>query len=377
MKQTKTLNLSVLLPCIIYLLFASTVFLLNVKGISKDSNNISSQSTELIKEIDQTTNTLPQKPDPEGNREQWDSWRAQDFEVRKHRIMVIEKLEKENLPEDKLKPYIVMKIDDIESCFYYARLGEANRYEAKLYHMMNEGSPLTKTLATELFWSLNIYHVNTHLMHLSEVDMQQIADFELSRKQQLEAGRLLARAIRSGMISWDSKAKWSTWILENINPKGEGYEWVVAKNRRVPSEGKVFEFGGKDLNGKHIDSKQLKGKVVLLDFWAFWCGHCLAQMPDLKELNEKYYSKGLRIVGVFNDYRIDQLKEYVRKYEIDWPQLVEETANKSSFVHPLAKRYGFTGLPWYMLIDRDGRLAETSVRLEYLKPKILELLGHK
>jgi len=377
MKQKSIFNSSVLLPCIMCQLIASTVCLANAKGICKDPNNISLQYTELMKEIDQITNTLPERPGPEANQEQWDSWRGRDYEARKHRIMVVEKLEKENLPAEKLRPYIKMKIEDIENCFYYARLGEANQFEAKLYSMMDEGSPLAKTLATELFWSLNIYHVNTHLMHLSEVDVQQIADFELSRKNQSEAGRLLAGAIKMGNLSKNSKAKWSNWILENMRPGTEGYELVIAKNRKKSSIGNIFKFSGKCLNGKELNSEQLQGKVVVLDFWAFWCGFCLADIPDLKELNKKYYSQGLRIIGVFNDYHIDQLKEYVCKHEIDWPQLVEQTANKSSFMHPLAKKYGITGLPCYLLIDRKGRLVKISGRSEHLKPQILELLGHK
>ena len=351
--------------------------LAKAKHICNDYNNVSLQCKELIEEIDQLTNTLPERPDPNANLEQWTSWKARDCETRKHRIVAIEKLEKENLLAETLKPYIEMKLEDIEKCFYYARLGEANWFEGKLYSMMEEGSPLEKYLATELFWSLNIYHVNTHSMHLSEVDIQQIADFELSRKTQPEAGRLLAGAIRSGGLSLDSKAKWSTWILQNVNSNGEGYKWVVAKNQTTSNIGKVFQFAGKCIDGKELYSEQLKGNVVLLDFWAFWCGYCLAEIPDLKELNKKYYNQGLRIIGVFNDYHIEQLKEYVCKHKINWPQLVEQNANESSFMHPLAKRCGFTGLPRYLLLDRDGKLAATSVRLEHLEPRILELLGRK
>jgi len=376
MEQENKLKLSVLLVVIICLIITSSVCLSDAEDNRKDPNNISPHRAELIKEIERITNTLPERPGPETNQEQYDKWKAGDFKVRKHRIAVIEKLEKEKLSAEKLRPYIEMKIEDIERCFYYARLGEANWFEGKLYSMMDEGSPLAKTLATELFWSLNIYHANTHLMHLSEVDMQQIADFELSRKNQPEAGRLLAMAIRMGRPSRDAKVKWSTWILDKMHPESEGYRRIAAREERKSSIGKIFKFSGKDLNGKELNSEQLKGKVVLLDFWAFWCGHCLAEVPNLKELNEKYYGQGLRIIGVFNDYRIDQLKEYVQKHGITWPQLVEQSANKSSFMHPLAQRCGFTALPRYMLIDRDGKLEKTGGRTEQMKPEILKLLAH-
>lgn len=57
----------------------------------------------------------------------------------------------------------------------------------------------------------------------------------------------------------------------------------------------------------------------------------------MKELNDKYYDKGLRIIGIFNDYRINMLPEYLEKNKITWPQLVDKKADKKSYMHPLSK----------------------------------------
>lgn len=348
----------------------SCICLSNSKSDSDTSKTAASQSEKLIEQI---TKSLPEKPGAEGTDQEWKIWRAKDIELRKKRIEVIEQLEKENLSDEQIKPYLVMKIDDLETCFYYA-CNEANKFEGKFWKMMDEGSRLAKTLATELHWSLNIWHVNTHLMHISDADMQQIADFEISRKDQPEAGRLMAKAIRLGRLNAEAKSRWETWVLENMPAESQGYQLIAAMNRLKTSMGKLFEFKGKDLHGKVVSSKRLKGKVVLLDFWAFWCGFCLTEIPQLKELNELYYDKGLRIIGVFNDYRIDQLKEYVEKNRINWPQLVERTANKSSYMHPLAKKHAISGLPRYLLIGRSGKLRKQHVRVAPLKPLIIELL---
>jgi len=350
--------------------FGSSICLSNSKSDSNTSKTAASQSEKLIEQI---TKSLPEKPGVEATDQEWEIWRAKDIELRKKRIEVIEQLEKENLSDEQIKPYLLMKIDDLETCFYYAR-NEANKFESKFWKMMDEGSHLAKTLATELHWSLNIWHVNTHLMHLSDADMQQIADFEISRKDQPEAGRLMAKAIRLGHLNPEAKSEWATWVLENMPAESQGYQLVAAMNRLKTSMGKLFEFKSEDLHGKVVSSKRLKGKVVLLDFWAFWCGFCLTEIPQLKELNELYYDKGLRIIGVFNDYRIDQLKEYVEKNRINWPQLVERTANKSSYIHPLAKKYAITALPRYLLIGRSGKLIKQHVRVAPLKPLITELL---
>jgi len=351
-------------------------------GAESDSNTVTdvnspAHSSTLISEINQIANNLPDRPNPDGNEEQWDDWRGVDYEARTKRIAIIEELERENLSPKAMEPYIRIKMQDIRTCFYYTRLGEANRFEGKIYRMMDANSPLEKMLSTELFWSLNIHHVNTHLMHLSETDMQQIADFELSRKEQPEAGRLLAEAIRLGGLSRDAAMQWSTWILDNTHPESEGCKWVTANRLMKSSLGNTFSFTGRDMNGKEVNSEQFKGKVVLLDFWAFWCGHCLAEMPDLKKVKQEYHDQGLTIIGVFNDYRVDELREYAHKHAMDWPQLVEPTATKSEFMHPLARKYGLTGLPCYMLIDRGGKLVSTGMRVEEMKPKLVELLEHK
>ena len=358
-------------------LTGQSIGLSNSNSDGKGSKDAVSRSKKLIEQVRRLTDSLPDRPGPEVKQEEWEIWKAEDDKLRKKRIGIIEELEKENLSDEQLKPYLEMKIDDIKTCFYYARLGEANKFEGKLYTMMEEGSPLSKTLATELFWSLNIYHVNTHEMTLSDADMQKIADFEISRKDQPEAGRLIAKAIKSGGFSLEAKSKWATWILENMPGESEGYESVAARNRLKAGFGKLFEFRTENVKGKVIDSESYKGKVVLLDFWAFWCGHCLAQMPYLKELNDDYYEKGLRIIGVFNDHHIDELKKYVKKNQISWPQLVDHTANKSSYMHPLAEEYNIKALPCYLLIGRDGKLRESGLRVELLKPAILKLLAQE
>jgi len=364
--------LGLVLVILLYGLVSRNTRLAKSDGDCETTESTTSRCKKLIEQIEHLTQSLPEKPESEAKDEDWDTWRARNYELLKKRIGLIEKLEKEKLSDEELKPYLEMKFDDIKTCFYYAR-GKANRFESKLYSVMDEGSPLAKTLATELFWSLNIYHVNTHLMRLSEADVQEIADFELSRKNQPEAGRLMATAVRMGRLK-DDKVKWSTWVLENMPPESEGYKLVAARNKQTSDIGKQLEFKAEDINGNIIDSEKLKGKVVLLDFWAFWCGFCLAEMPDLNELHENYYDKGLRVIGVFNDYRFDQLKEYVEKNNIAWPQLVDYNANKSSFMHPLAQRYGFKALPRYMLVDKDGTLKKFGVRVEHLRPLLIELL---
>ena len=214
-------------------------------------------------------------------------------------------------------------------------------------------------------------------MSISQKDMQKIADFELDRKDAPEAGRLLAKAIYLGHPTKEMEIKWKTWILGNMGEESEGYQTIIARSRRKSGLGKPFTFESKDLNGITITSKDYLGKVVLIDYWGLWCGFCLQEIPEIKKLKVKYYDKGLRVVGVFNDCRFDALKEYVKENSINWPQLIEPTATEVISMHPLANKYGITALPIYMLIDKEGKLVKMALRVEHLKSKIEALLQNK
>lgn len=212
-------------------------------------------------------------------------------------------------------------------------------------------------------------------MSISEADLQQIADFELSRKDTPEAGRLLARAIKMARPNYAAKVKWSTWITDNMPPESDGYKLITAINRRKSDIGKQFTFKAVDLNGNVITEESFKDKVVLVDYWALWCGFCLQEVPKIKQLQDKYHDKGLRILGVFNDHRIDALKDYLKEKQISWTQLINPKATKTDLMHPLTKQYGISGLPTYLLIDREGKLVKFAGRVEHLESAIERLLS--
>ncbi|MBC8392662.1 MAG: TlpA family protein disulfide reductase [Deltaproteobacteria bacterium] len=341
---------------------------------SKTSTTVSKEHNELIQQIQLLSDSIPDRPAPDATDEKFDGWRRQDCTIRQKRIEAIEKLELMNLSDEELKPYYVMKLDDIETCIYHIPC-EMYEYKNKISSMMDNSTSQGKMLSIELFWKLNLYHINTHLMHISETDLQQIADFELSRKETPEAGRLLASAIKMARPDYAEKVKWSTWITDNMPSESEGYKLITAINRKKTDIGKQFTFKAVDLYGNAITEENFKNKVVLIDYWALWCGFCLQEIPKIKELQEKYHDKGLRIIGVFNDHRIDELKDYLKEKQISWTQLINPNATKDDFMHPLAKQYGISGLPEYLLIDKEGKLVRFAGRVEHLESDIQNLLS--
>jgi thiol-disulfide isomerase/thioredoxin len=128
--------------------------------------------------------------------------------------------------------------------------------------------------------------------------------------------------------------------------------------------GKPFDLAFDDaVTGKSVSIRGLKGKVVVLDFWATWCGPCVAEMPKMKSLYSEFKDKGVEFIGVSLDKPKDEgglakLKEFVAKNGITWPQHYDGQAWES----PLIEQLGITEIPAVFLIDAEGKLAEVRAR---------------
>lgn len=127
------------------------------------------------------------------------------------------------------------------------------------------------------------------------------------------------------------------------------------------------------LDGRQVDLATLRGKVVLIDFWATWCGPCLAELPNVKAVYDRYHARGFEIVGVSLDRESDRTKliEFLRTHSLPWPQYFDG----HTWDNNLAKRFGVTAIPATFLFGPDGRLASDNVRGERLDVEVKRLLG--
>ncbi len=120
------------------------------------------------------------------------------------------------------------------------------------------------------------------------------------------------------------------------------------------------DFAVEDLQGHRISSADLRGKVVLIDFWATWCQPCKKEMPGYQKLLDRYGSRGFAVVG----FKFDTMKDmedplqFARKIGVRYPLVIATDDVKQKFG-------GIEGLPTTMLYDRQGMLRQKVVGFEY------------
>ena len=153
---------------------------------------------------------------------------------------------------------------------------------------------------------------------------------------------------------------------EQIQKMGESFAGTL---RRLSLPGHPMEISGTLLNGKPFDQKTLAGKVVLVDFWATWCGPCVAEIPNVLEQYEKYHKDGFEVVGISLDQERESLEKFVAEQKLPWPILFEEPKG-DGWQHPLATFYGISGIPTVVLIGRDGNVITLDARGEKLGERL-------
>jgi peroxiredoxin len=110
----------------------------------------------------------------------------------------------------------------------------------------------------------------------------------------------------------------------------------------------TFAFTAAD--GRTVDLAQLRGKVVLRDFWATWCQPCLRNIPELVRLHERYSSRGLQIIGISLDLEKERMLSFANAHGMAWPQLFDPEGWAAGIA-------GSRGIPLLYLVDKQGRVA--------------------
>jgi thiol-disulfide isomerase/thioredoxin len=128
--------------------------------------------------------------------------------------------------------------------------------------------------------------------------------------------------------------------------------------RRLNEVGKPLDIRFTAIDGREVALSQMKGKVVLIDFWATWCVSCVEEIPLLKDSYQKFHSRGFEIVGISSDANEKTLDNFVQKRGLPWPEYFEGQNPKNKF----GTEFVIEDLPTLWLVDKKGNLRETAAR---------------
>ena len=207
--------------------------------------------------------------------------------------------------------------------------------------------------------------------------MDQIEEIGVNRTTYSIASQL------AQMLAYKDQSKLAAELYEDLAVRLEDSEDEQMRSMAARARGSArrlalmdnsMEVSGKTADGEAVNLDDYMGKVVLVDFWASWCGPCIGEIPNMKKALENYPDKFV-ILGINMDDSIDAYQTALKKHEISWTNIVGDEENGSGWSHPIAVRYGISGIPTAILVDQKGKVVSLNARGNKLDEKLEELLG--
>ena len=133
------------------------------------------------------------------------------------------------------------------------------------------------------------------------------------------------------------------------------------------------DFHETDLSGQPLSPANYHGKIVLIDFWATWCGPCVQELPNVLKVYQQYHDKGFEVIGVSLDEEKDKLTDFIKEKGVAWPQYFDG----KGWQNKLAATYGITGVPATYLLGKDGKIIGKDLRGDSLESAVSTALAAK
>ncbi len=263
---------------------------------------------------------------------------------------------------------------------FYTRFAQDPRVEeakAKEYELLSVAAQLGNTNVLERLESLEAVKLNDR--SLPEEDRFHIAATAANRRAlaKMPQGRAAALAeLEKGarsllaqfpnrtetyemlqMVALESEPEKAVQLAKEISASNApaGVKEAVKPLRMV---GQPLGLQFKAVDGREVDLAKMRGKVVLVDFWATWCGPCVEELPNVLSAYEKLNPKGFEIVGISFDKDKDRLLTFVKDHKMTWLQYFDGKVWENEF----GKQFGIQGIPAMWLVDKKGILRDINAR---------------
>jgi thiol-disulfide isomerase/thioredoxin len=190
---------------------------------------------------------------------------------------------------------------------------------------------------------------------------------DLARVMLMKA-RLYSQVLRdkatAGKVMQQLKADYKGTKLVTSLEEEQAAQAGAEKAQEAVAPGRQFpDFDEKDLAGKPLSVGNFRGKVVLVDFWATWCGPCVRELPNVIETYKKFHTQGFEIIGISLDSERSNLEAFLKKNEaMTWQQYFDGLG----WQNKIAGKYGVRSIPFTVLVGPDGKVINNDLRGEAL-----------
>ena len=150
---------------------------------------------------------------------------------------------------------------------------------------------------------------------------------------------------------------------------------MLGSARRLGLVGNKMHLEGAFLDGKPLDWKSYRGKVVLVQYWATWCGPCRHEIENVKKSYQLYHDRGFEVIGINCDDDRKPLEDFLEKNPLPWKNLFSTDPDAKGMDNPMADYYGVMGIPTLILVGKDGNVVSLHAQGPRLDKELARLLG--